>query len=150
MRSLPPFSRFHPPLQQHRASMATYVIPGQPLAATTGAGATLQAGPGTYLRGGQLYAALVGEMTREGGVRSLSTTFTSRSSRSYPRRSFPSKAKPTPLRFPSRIPSSVLSSSPLALLLTLRPPSGYRYSNAHHPTLGDPLPPHCRWPAVSS
>jgi exosome complex component CSL4 len=49
--------------------MTTFVIPGQPLSATTGAGATLQAGPGTFTRGGQVYAALVGELSREGGVR---------------------------------------------------------------------------------
>ncbi|GAA6035836.1 hypothetical protein JCM8097_005730 [Rhodosporidiobolus ruineniae] len=49
--------------------MAGLLIPGQPLPATaSGAGATLQAGPGTFVRGGQVYASLVGELSREGGV----------------------------------------------------------------------------------
>ncbi|BGP15458.1 hypothetical protein JCM10213v2_003426 [Rhodosporidiobolus nylandii] len=48
--------------------MAALVIPGQPLSATSGAGAALASGPGTFVRGGQVYAALVGEMSREGGL----------------------------------------------------------------------------------
>ncbi|GAA5986934.1 hypothetical protein JCM10908_000962 [Rhodotorula pacifica] len=47
--------------------MATQVIPGQPLS-FTGTSASLAAGPGTFARGGKVYAALVGQVTREGGV----------------------------------------------------------------------------------
>ncbi|POY70006.1 hypothetical protein BMF94_6996 [Rhodotorula taiwanensis] len=50
--------------------MATQVIPGQPLSAP-GASASLAAGPGTFTRGGQVYAALVGHVSREGGVLSV-------------------------------------------------------------------------------
>ncbi|GJN89581.1 hypothetical protein Rhopal_002568-T1 [Rhodotorula paludigena] len=48
--------------------MATLVLPGQPLS-TPGTAAQLAPGPGTYTRGGQVYAALVGKLSREGGVR---------------------------------------------------------------------------------
>ncbi|GAA6012460.1 hypothetical protein JCM8202_003335 [Rhodotorula sphaerocarpa] len=50
--------------------MATQVIPGQPLS-TGGTSASLAAGPGTFTRGGQIYAALVGHVSREGGVLSV-------------------------------------------------------------------------------
>ncbi|BGP24001.1 hypothetical protein JCM10295v2_002902 [Rhodotorula toruloides] len=50
--------------------MATLVIPGQPLSTQT-TGATLAAGPGTWTRGGQVYAALVGVLSREGGDMSV-------------------------------------------------------------------------------
>ncbi|GAA5994425.1 exosome non-catalytic core subunit CSL4 [Rhodotorula paludigena] len=50
--------------------MATLVLPGQPLS-TPGTAAQLAPGPGTYTRGGQVYAALVGEMSREGGIVSV-------------------------------------------------------------------------------
>ena len=49
--------------------MATQVIPGQPLS-VAGTSASLAAGPGTFVRGGKVYAALVGQVKREGGVRS--------------------------------------------------------------------------------
>lgn len=52
--------------------MAALVIPGQPLS-TQGTSATLAAGPGTWTRGGQVYAALVGEVNRDGGVRTFSS-----------------------------------------------------------------------------
>lgn len=48
--------------------MATQVIPGQPLS-VAGTSASLAAGPGTFVRGGKVYAALVGQVKREGGVR---------------------------------------------------------------------------------
>lgn len=48
--------------------MATQVIPGQPLS-VAGASASFVAGPGTFIRGGKVYAALVGQVKREGGVR---------------------------------------------------------------------------------
>lgn len=48
-------------------TMATLVIPGQPLT-TPKTSATLQAGPGTYSRGGTIYAALRGKVVNEGGV----------------------------------------------------------------------------------
>lgn len=51
------------------STMATLVIPGQPLS-TQGTGAQLAPGPGTFSRNGQLYASLVGEVIREQGVRS--------------------------------------------------------------------------------
>ncbi|CEQ42632.1 SPOSA6832_04471 [Sporobolomyces salmonicolor] len=41
------------------------VIPGQPLAPSA-PGAALSPGPGTFVRGGQVYAARVGELVREG------------------------------------------------------------------------------------
>jgi hypothetical protein len=48
--------------------MAPQVIPGQPLS-VAGTSASLAAGPGTFVRGGKVYAALVGQVKREGGVR---------------------------------------------------------------------------------
>ncbi|KPV72115.1 uncharacterized protein RHOBADRAFT_18353 [Rhodotorula graminis WP1] len=50
--------------------MASLVIPGQPLSAQ-GPSAQLAPGPGTFSRGGQVYAALVGQVSREGGVLSV-------------------------------------------------------------------------------
>ncbi|GAA6007542.1 hypothetical protein JCM10207_006380 [Rhodosporidiobolus poonsookiae] len=50
--------------------MASFVVPGQPLT-TPQTGATLRAGPGTFVRGGQVYAALVGQSSRDGGVASV-------------------------------------------------------------------------------
>ncbi|GAA5915790.1 hypothetical protein JCM6882_006095 [Rhodosporidiobolus microsporus] len=47
--------------------MASFVIPGQPLSTAT-PGATLAPGPGTFVRGGQVYASLVGEVKKEGGI----------------------------------------------------------------------------------
>ncbi|TNY22963.1 hypothetical protein DMC30DRAFT_390687 [Rhodotorula diobovata] len=52
------------------STMATLVIPGQPLS-TQGTGAQLAPGPGTFSRNGQLYASLVGEVIREQGVISV-------------------------------------------------------------------------------
>ncbi|GAA5955850.1 hypothetical protein JCM21900_001735 [Sporobolomyces salmonicolor] len=46
------------------------VIPGQPLAPSA-PGAALSPGPGTFVRGGQVYAARVGELVREGDVVSV-------------------------------------------------------------------------------
>ncbi|GAA5987435.1 hypothetical protein JCM11641_002289 [Rhodosporidiobolus odoratus] len=51
--------------------MSSFVIPGQPLPTPTGVAPSLQPGPGTFLRGGKLYASLVGETTREGGIVSV-------------------------------------------------------------------------------
>ncbi|GAA5952207.1 hypothetical protein JCM8115_003535 [Rhodotorula mucilaginosa] len=50
--------------------MAPQVIPGQPLS-VAGTSASLAAGPGTFVRGGKVYAALVGQVKREGGVLSV-------------------------------------------------------------------------------
>jgi exosome complex component CSL4 len=48
--------------------MTTFVIPGQPLTAPS-TGAALLAGPGTFSRGGSIYASLRGEVVKQGGVR---------------------------------------------------------------------------------
>ncbi|GAA5829930.1 hypothetical protein JCM11251_007936 [Rhodosporidiobolus azoricus] len=47
--------------------MTSLVIPGQPISSTA-TGASFQPGPGTFVRGGQVYASLVGEVNKEGGV----------------------------------------------------------------------------------
>lgn len=50
--------------------MSTLVIPGQPLTSPT-TSAMLQAGPGTYSRGGTIYAALRGKVVTEAGVSTI-------------------------------------------------------------------------------
>lgn len=48
------------------ASSLDLVIPGQPL--TDSSNVPYLAGPGTFTRGGAIYASLKGHLTREGGV----------------------------------------------------------------------------------
>jgi exosome complex RNA-binding protein Rrp4 len=52
--------------------MTSFVIPGQPLSASTPNG-EVQPGPGTFVRGGKVYASRVGKLTSEGQVSSSST-----------------------------------------------------------------------------
>ncbi|SCZ98242.1 BZ3500_MvSof-1268-A1-R1_Chr7-1g09069 [Microbotryum saponariae] len=49
----------------------TIVIPGQPLTPSGAVTATYQAGPGTYTRGGQIYAGLKGELVKAAGIISV-------------------------------------------------------------------------------
>ncbi|GAA5880660.1 hypothetical protein JCM16303_004300 [Sporobolomyces ruberrimus] len=50
--------------------MTSFVIPGQPLSAST-ATIEVQAGPGTFVRGGRVYASRVGKLSSEGPIVSV-------------------------------------------------------------------------------
>ncbi|GAA6063973.1 hypothetical protein JCM10212_004783 [Sporobolomyces blumeae] len=48
--------------------MTTFVIPGQPLSTS---GQAVQSGPGTYVRGGQVFASRVGQVVHDGQIVSV-------------------------------------------------------------------------------
>ncbi|GAA5842349.1 hypothetical protein JCM3766R1_005636 [Sporobolomyces carnicolor] len=50
--------------------MTTFVIPGQPLSLSTPRG-EIRAGPGTFVRGGKVYASRVGKVSHEGQLVSV-------------------------------------------------------------------------------
>lgn len=53
-----------------QARMSTLVLPGQPLSAPSTT--PFLAGPGTFQRGGTIFASLIGHVSRDGGVRPFS------------------------------------------------------------------------------